>query len=106
MPTDVKSVAQIAMRGDTYTYVDTVGEEENTHQHVDQHVVLCTMHSQFAELFGLVQEGMRVPGFKIIAFFTTARQVPGPCAFSSPSFPLSHTIGVPPHAAAVTWRWI
>ncbi len=30
---------------------------------------------QFAELVGLVQEGMQVENYKVIVFFTTARQV-------------------------------
>jgi len=56
-------------------FVDTVGEEENTHQHVEQEVVVTSIGEQPMELYKLVKEAMREDeAFKIIAFFTTARQ--------------------------------
>jgi hypothetical protein len=35
MPTDVRAIAEVGMRAN-YVFVDTVGAEENTHQHVPQ----------------------------------------------------------------------
>lgn len=74
MPADVKTIADIAMRSADFTYIDTVGEEENTHQHVEQTYVIATKQGLAPELVQLVREGMQTPGFKIIAFFPTARQ--------------------------------
>jgi hypothetical protein len=35
MPKDVRAIAELGMR-ENYVFVDTVGAEENTHQHVPQ----------------------------------------------------------------------
>ena len=41
---------------------------------MEQTYVVATKQGLAPELVGLVQEGMRTPGYKIIAFFPTARQ--------------------------------
>lgn len=77
LPDDVKAMSELATRpGDQTTFIDTVGEEENTHQHVDQEYVVTTIQEQPLELYRVLKEAMAEDdkGFKIIAFFTTARQ--------------------------------
>jgi ATP-dependent RNA helicase MSS116 len=49
MPDDVQAVAKRAVR-DSYEFVDTVGEEENTHQHVPQEYVITTKDDQIPQL--------------------------------------------------------
>ena len=60
MPSDVRGIAGVGMR-DEYAYIDTVGEEENTHQHVPQHVLVTTKEAQAPQLLALVKEAMQVP---------------------------------------------
>ena len=48
MPSDVKTIASLGMRRN-YAFVDTVGEDENTHQHVPQQFV--TQKSKFTFFF-------------------------------------------------------
>ena len=75
LPKDVQAVSEIATREGMVEFVDTVGEEENTHQHVEQEVVVTSIGEQPMELYKLVKEAMREDeAYKIIAFFTTARQ--------------------------------
>lgn len=45
MPADVEKIAQIALKED-YDFVDCVGEEENTHQHVPQEFIVCSQEHQ------------------------------------------------------------
>jgi ATP-dependent RNA helicase MSS116 len=49
MPKDVEAVARRALK-DSYEFVDTVGEEENTHQHVPQEYVITTKDDQIPQL--------------------------------------------------------
>eukprot|EP00039_Didymoeca_costata_P002991 m.64366 g.64366 ORF g.64366 m.64366 type:complete len:612 (+) comp11644_c0_seq2:132-1967(+) len=72
MPEDVQYIAKVAMPG-KYEYVDTVGEEENTHQHVQQNVLVCPMDQCTTELICCIDEAQNVQDYKIIVFFTTAR---------------------------------
>ena len=74
MPKDVKGIAKIAMRdANSFAFVDTVGAEQSTHQHVTQRVTVTSMENHTAELIRLVQLAMKVDGYKIMVFFTTAR---------------------------------
>jgi len=73
MPKNVESMAKLAMKDD-FTFIDTVGEEESTHQHVPQSLVTCTTKTQMIELWKLVQQAKKDPNHKVIVFFTTARQ--------------------------------
>ena len=59
MPSDVRGIAGLGMRAN-YAIVDTVGQEENTHQHVPQHVLVTSKEAQARELLLLVQEAMQV----------------------------------------------
>ena len=45
MPTDVEQIARVALK-DRYEFVDCVGREENTHQHVPQEFTVCTQENQ------------------------------------------------------------
>lgn len=49
MPADVKKIAQLALK-DVYEFVDCVGEEESTHEHVPQQFVVCRQETQASEL--------------------------------------------------------
>ena len=72
MPKDVRSIAELAMRAD-YAIIDTVGEDENTHQHVPQHYLITSKEAQARELLHLVRESMQDAAYKVVVFFTTAR---------------------------------
>lgn len=45
MPTDVRKIAQLALK-EQYQFVDCVGEEESTHQHVPQQFTVCGQEQQ------------------------------------------------------------
>lgn len=45
MPGDVRKIAQLALK-DVYEFVDCVGEEESTHEHVPQQFVVCSQETQ------------------------------------------------------------
>ena len=45
MPNDVKAIAQLAMR-QQYSFIDTVGAEESTHQHVPQQFLIASKETQ------------------------------------------------------------
>ena len=70
LPKDVCAIAKVATRD--AQLIDTVGEEDNTHAHVDQSVTVTNLGTQSAELLGLLQRLRREP-HKIVVFFTTAR---------------------------------
>ena len=57
-----------------YSFVDTVGEEEEqTHAHVRQEVVVVPSEKQIVNIAAVLDRECAKPGFKIIVFFTTAR---------------------------------
>lgn len=64
MPKDVRAIAELGMRED-YKFIDTVGKEENTHQHVPQHYLITSKEAQARELWGLVQEKTKQEGYKV-----------------------------------------
>eukprot|EP01063_Lacrimia_lanifica_P030860 TRINITY_DN4987_c3_g1_i1.p2 TRINITY_DN4987_c3_g1~~TRINITY_DN4987_c3_g1_i1.p2 ORF type:complete len:627 (+),score=279.07 TRINITY_DN4987_c3_g1_i1:161-1882(+) len=74
MPNDVMHIAKFALR-DGFQHVDCVGKEKDTHQHVDQSVIVHPLKNQFAELAKCIMDGINddPQGYKILAFFTTAR---------------------------------
>ncbi len=73
LPGDVMQVAKIAAKP-SVKLVDTVGEEEATHMHVQQQYTVTTAEAQPAELFELVRQ-MQATGetYKLVVFFVTAR---------------------------------
>ena len=71
---DVREVARSMLRAG-YAFVDTVGDEEpQTHEHVEQQVLLWPLESQLQALARVVEAWMRAPEAKGIVFFPTARQ--------------------------------
>lgn len=53
MPADVEKIAQIALKKE-YDFVDCVGEEENTHQHVPQQFIVCSQEHQVCAFIKLI----------------------------------------------------
>eukprot|EP00887_Chlorella_sp_A99_P001294 scaffold14.g1294.t1 len=74
MPQAVKAVAGLALRPQ-YAFIDTVPPEEaNTHRHVEQRYALVPLEEQFSAVHAALRAHIHsTPGFKVIAFFTTAR---------------------------------
>jgi hypothetical protein len=73
MPRDVEQLAHKAMRPENFVYVDTVGKEENTHEHVPQQFTICPFGEEAAVLLKNLQAETANPAFKGIVFFVTAR---------------------------------
>ena len=74
MPDDVASIARLAMKSPQYHFVDTVGEEQQTHVNVPQRATICeTQKGCAAELIAVLNDACSDPEHKVIAFFTTAR---------------------------------
>lgn len=74
MPASVSDIAALSMKKD-YDYIDTVGEdEEHTHMHVQQDLLVTTQDQQIAAMEQILAEHTsQNPNYKIIVFFTTAR---------------------------------
>ena len=76
IPEQVNEIANIALRPN-WAFVDTVGEEsEQTHQHVQQQLMVSSQESIIRDLFSILdREITSTSPYKIIVFFTTARLV-------------------------------
>ena len=76
IPNQVNEIARIAMKGG-YNFVDTVGkDEEQTHLHVQQQLMVTTQERLIRNLFAILdRETTCGKPYKIIVFFTTARLV-------------------------------
>ena len=62
------------MKSPNYHFVDTVGEEQQTHVNVPQRATICeTQKGCAAELIAVLNDACSDPEHKVIAFFTTAR---------------------------------
>ncbi|GMI08510.1 hypothetical protein TrVE_jg6697 [Triparma verrucosa] len=73
VPKTVQAIAANALRPG-FQYVDTVGEEEQTHLHVKQELVVLPLEKQVAGLAAVLHRVTRdEANFKVIVFFTTAR---------------------------------
>lgn len=72
MPADLQEMAGMALKSD-YRVIDCVGEEGSTHEHVAQSLFVTSVENQIDALGVLLIQCMKVPGYKIIVFFTTAR---------------------------------
>jgi ATP-dependent RNA helicase MSS116 len=54
--------------------VDAVREEcEQTHEHVKQHLHVVSPQNTIAALVSIINQHIRIPDYKILVFFTTAR---------------------------------
>jgi len=57
-----------------FLHIDTVGkEDQDTHKRIPQYVTVHAFDEHFPQLMHAVEEGMKVPDYKIIVFFVTAR---------------------------------
>ncbi|CAD7702121.1 unnamed protein product [Ostreobium quekettii] len=73
MPADVRDMVRLALKPDA-AVVDCVGEEVATHERVEQRLVVTPQEGQIPALACCLAEMMRVPDYKILVFFGTARQ--------------------------------
>ena len=75
IPNQVNDIANIALRPN-WAFVDTVGEEsEQTHQHVQQQLMISSQQDIVRNLFSILDRETTSGPYKIIVFFTTARLV-------------------------------
>ena len=75
IPEQVNEIANIALRPN-WAFVDTVGEEsEQTHQHVQQQLMISSQQDIVRNLFSILDRETTSGPYKIIVFFTTARLV-------------------------------
>ena len=59
----------------SHKFINTVGEDTDaTHQHVPQYVLSVPLGQQLLALMTVLEEKIQSPPYKIIVFFTTARQ--------------------------------
>jgi ATP-dependent RNA helicase MSS116, mitochondrial len=73
MPKDIMKMSNFALR-ENFLHIDTVGkEDQDTHKRIPQFVTVYPFDEHFSQLINTVEEGMKVPGYKIIVFFVTAR---------------------------------
>ncbi|CDF39563.1 unnamed protein product [Chondrus crispus] len=86
MPADVENMARMALKPD-FKVVDCVGEGENTHHHVKQSMLVTSLPDQMPALAAVLAEHTKLKDYKIIVFFTTARQT----QFSSELFAMANT---------------
>ena len=69
----VTEIANIALRPN-YNFVDTVGkDEEQTHLHVQQQLMISLQEALIRDLFSILERETNAQPYKIIVFFTTAR---------------------------------
>lgn len=62
MPGDVRKIAQLALK-ERYEFVDCVGEEESTHQHVPQQYTVCGQDQQVHARYGSLS---RQPSLRVV----------------------------------------
>ena len=73
MPNDIMNMSNFALRPN-FLHIDTVGkEDQDTHKRIPQYVTVHAFDEHFPQLMHAVEEGMKVPDYKIIVFFVTAR---------------------------------
>ena len=71
---EIKEIAGQALRKG-YEVIDTVGEEEEqTHAHIPQSMIVASLDNQMEVLSKLIAQQMTMPKYKVIVFFPTARQ--------------------------------
>jgi len=74
MPPSIKAFARSLLKED-YTFIETTGQEEvQTHSHVLQDLVIVPLQDVIPAVLSILMQHMSVPNYKIIVFFTTARQ--------------------------------
>eukprot|EP00122_Pirum_gemmata_P000136 Pgem_evm1s116 len=82
LPPAVHQIKHIALRND-HEFVDTVGEDnEHTHSHVQQGVMVCKLEQHLVVIESLLTDLIKVNDFKVIIFCNTARS----CGYLSALF--------------------
>ncbi|XP_024535745.1 DEAD-box ATP-dependent RNA helicase 26 [Selaginella moellendorffii] len=72
IPKEVHSISQLALKPD-HKFVDTVGQDTETHAMVNQKYAVVPQESQFAVLYSILKEHIAVePKYKVLVFCTTA----------------------------------
>lgn len=72
MATSMQDIVNMVLKSD-HKVIDCVGEGESTHAHVAQSLFVTPIEKQVDALGVLLIQCMKVPDYKIIVFFTTAR---------------------------------
>ncbi|EQC29108.1 hypothetical protein SDRG_13139 [Saprolegnia diclina VS20] len=74
LPSSLEDMKRLALKKN-YEYVDTVGEEDQTNAQVNQSVIVCKLEEHIVALEALLLEHIAASpdGYKIMAFFPTAR---------------------------------
>jgi len=70
-PHNMEQLTRLALRR-KFKMVDTIGGEENTHDHVQQCVMFCSMENLISELYFCVEKAMSISNYKVLVFFATA----------------------------------
>ncbi|CEG40794.1 dead deah box rna [Plasmopara halstedii] len=72
-PTSTDELKQVALRED-YAFVDTIDENEaDTNVQTDQTYIVCEMKNVISIVECVLTEHMKLPAYKVIVFFPTAR---------------------------------
>jgi superfamily II DNA/RNA helicase len=75
VPASIKAIAAKSLK-DSYAFVDTVGDEVvQTHESVAQELLVAPLENTITCIACALSREMQYPAYKIIVFFTTARQV-------------------------------
>ncbi len=73
VPANIEKLAKAFLRPGNH-FVDTVGKESvQTHEHVKQELVISSLFDILPSILCILKRESRVPDYKIIVFFTTAR---------------------------------
>eukprot|EP01104_Vermistella_antarctica_P019538 TRINITY_DN76_c1_g1_i3.p1 TRINITY_DN76_c1_g1~~TRINITY_DN76_c1_g1_i3.p1 ORF type:complete len:314 (-),score=90.72 TRINITY_DN76_c1_g1_i3:136-1077(-) len=74
IPNELLSIVPIALKKN-HVYLDCVGEEEPTHMHVQQSVIVSELESHFVVLLDLIlkEKAKNPSNHKVLVFYTTAR---------------------------------
>ncbi|KAF0694407.1 Aste57867_14704 [Aphanomyces stellatus] len=74
LPTSLEEIKRLALKPD-HVFIDTVGKEDQTNTHVNQSVITVPFEDHITTLDKLLHAHIRdsPDGYKIIAFFPTAR---------------------------------
>lgn len=75
MPSDVHKIASLALKHE-YDYVDCVGAEESTHEHVPQQYVVCELAHQVNKRMLIAEApwlSPAVPEYEVVCLTCTAR---------------------------------
>lgn len=73
LPASTKELKQVALRQD-YAFVDTIDENEaDTNVQTEQEYIVCKMEDTIPVVEQVLMEHMKLPAYKVIIFFPTAR---------------------------------